>query len=153
MQRESTIVRLRITSMTLTAADIEAKLGIKPDEAWKIGDRTGAFGAVLKDHGYALDSTAMMTTNVADHFRSMIKRIAPVAQKIGEISAQAKVEMVCQVIAKNIPPVGFTRDDLRWLAAIGAQLDVEISVLVERQQPVSGEKKPGDKEGPPPPLF
>ena len=147
MQRETTVVRLRITSTLLTAADIEAKLGIKPDEAWKIGDRTGTFGAILKDHGYQLDSTAMMTNNVADHFRSMLKRIAPVAQKIGEISTQAKVEMVCSVIARNIPPVSFQRDDLRWLAAIGAQLDVEISLLVERA-PQPAEKKPGDKEGP-----
>jgi hypothetical protein len=150
MQRETTTVRLRITSAVLTAADIEAKLGIKPDEAWKIGDRTGTFGAILKDHGYALDSTAMMTTNLAEHFRTMIKRIAPVAQKIGEISAQAKVEMVCSVIARNIPPVSFQRDDLRWLAAIGATLDVEISILVERAAQSSGEKKPGEKEGPAP---
>ena len=148
MQRESTVVHLRITSATLTATEVEAKLGIKPDEAWKTGDRTGTFGAILKDHGYVLDSTAMMTTRPADHFRSLLKRIAPVAQKIGELSAQAKVEVVVSIISKNIPPVSFERDDLRWLAAMGAQLDIEISLLVERAAPASSEKKPGDKEGP-----
>jgi len=147
MQRETTVVRLRITSPTVTAAEIEAKLGIKADESWKIGDRTGTFGAILKDHGYQLDSTAMMTLKVDDHFRSLLKRIAPVAQKIGEISAQAKVEIVVSVISKNIPPVSFQRDDLRWLAAMGAQLEVELSHMVERVAQVS-EKKPGDKEGP-----
>lgn len=148
MQRETTVVRLRITSATLTAAEIEAKLGIKPDESWKIGDRTGTFGAVLKDHGYALDSTAMMTTRLEDHFRSMLKRIAPVAQKIGEISAQAKVEIVCSIITKTIPPVSFQKDDLRWMAAMGAQLEVEIAMLVDRSAHAPAEKKPGDKEGP-----
>ena len=148
MQRETTVVRLRITSATLTAAEVEAKLGIKPDEAWKTGDRTGTFGAILKDHGYVLDSTAMMTTKPADHFRSLLKRIAPVAQKIGELSAQAKVEVVVSVISKHIPPVSFERDDLRWLAAMGAQLEIEISLLVERAAPATTEKKPGDKEGP-----
>ncbi len=148
MQRETTVVHLRITSATLTATEVEAKLGIKPDEAWKTGDRTGTFGAILKDHGYVLDSTAMMTTRPADHFRSLLKRIAPVAQKIGELSAQAKVEVVVSIISKNIPPVSFERDDLRWLAAMGAQLDIEISLLVERAAPASSEKKPGDKEGP-----
>lgn len=149
MQRESTVVRLRITSTALTAAQIEAALGLKPDEAWKIGDRTGTFGALLKEHGYVLDSTAMMTTNPADHFRSLLKRIAPVAQKIGELSAQAKVEVIVSILCKNIPPVGFERDDLRWLAAMGAKLDVEISILVDRAaQAAPSEKKPGDKEGP-----
>lgn len=141
-QRETTVVRLKITSQTLTAEQVEAALGIKPDESWKLGDRTGAFGAILKDHGYVLDSTAMMTTNVAEHFRSMLKRIAPVAQKIGELSTQSKVQMVCEIICRNVPPVAFTRDDVRWLAAIGAQLDVEISLLQERPQPAA-EKKPG----------
>ncbi len=148
MQRETTNVRLRITSPTLTAADIEAKLGIKPDEAWKIGDRTGTFGAVLKDHGYQLDAVALYTLKLADHMRAMIKRIAPVAQKIGEISASAKVEIICTMFCKYPPPINFTRDDLRWFAAIGAQLEVEVSLLVERAPQPSAEKKPGDKEGP-----
>jgi len=149
MQRESTIVRLRITSPTYTAAEIEAKLELKPDESWKIGDRTGTFGAILKDHGYQLDSTAMMTLKIDDHFRSLLKRIAPVAQKIGEISGQAKVEIVVSVISKYIPPVSFQRDDLRWMAAMGAQLEVELTQMVERPAQ-SPEKKPGDKENPTP---
>ncbi len=148
MQRETTNVRLRITSPTLTAADIEAKLGIKPDESWKIGDRTGTFGAILKDHGYELTAVALYTLKLDDHMRSMIKRIAPVAQKIGEISGQAKVEIICTLFCKTAPPIAFTRDDLRWFAAIGASLDVEVGILVERAQPATAEKKPGDKEGP-----
>lgn len=147
MQRETTNVRLRITSATLTAADIEAKLGLKPDESWKIGDRTGTFGAILKDHGYALDAVSPYSLKLADHMRAMIKRIAPVAAKIGEISAQAKVEMVCTMFCKSPPPMVFERDDLRWLAAIGASLDIEVAQLIERAQPAA-EKKPGDKEGP-----
>lgn len=142
MQRESTNVRLRITSAALTAAEIEAKLGLKPDESWKIGDRTGTFGAILKDHGYALDAVALYTLNLADHMRAMIKRIAPVAQKIGEISTQAKVEMVCTMFCKSPPPVNFTKDDLRWLAALGASLEVGVTMIVDRSQPAD-KKKPG----------
>jgi hypothetical protein len=141
MQRETTSVRLRITSPTLTAAAIEVKLGIKPDESWKIGDRTGAFGAILKDHGYALDATALYTARLDDHMRALIKRIAPVAQKIGEISAQAKVELVCALFCKTPPPILFSRDDLRWLAALGASLDVSVTLLVERSS--SGTAKSG----------
>lgn len=147
MQRETTNVRLRITSPTLTAAEIETRLGIKADESWKIGDRTGTFGATLKDHGYALDAVSPYSIKLADHMRAMIKRIAPVAQKIGEISAVAKVEMICTMFCKSTPPISFERDDLRWLAAIGASLDVEVGMIVERAQPPK-EKKPGDKEGP-----
>ena len=147
MQRESTKVQLKITSATLTAAEVEAKLGIKPDESWKIGDRTGTFGAILKDHGYLLDANALYTTDLAVHMAAMIKRIAPVAQKIGEISAQAKVEMICTMFCKTPPPLTFKRDDIRWLAALGASLDLEIGIISDRSQPPAP-KKPGDKEGP-----
>ncbi|PIR17641.1 MAG: hypothetical protein COV48_08435 [Elusimicrobia bacterium CG11_big_fil_rev_8_21_14_0_20_64_6] len=146
MQRETTVVKLRITSATLTAQAIEAKLGLKPDEAWKIGDRTGTFGAILKDHGYELISSALYTLDLADHLRVLLKRIAPVAQKVGEISSEAKVEIVCTLFVKSTPPISFTRDDLRWFAAMGASLDVEVGQIVERVQPTA--KKPGDKEGP-----
>ncbi len=135
MQREMTSVRLLITSATLTAAAIEAKLAIKPDESWKIGDRTGTFGALLKDHGYALDAVAPYSVALADHLRAMIKRIAPVAQKIGEISGQAKVQMVCTLFCKAPPPITFERDDLRWLAALGASLDVGVTLIVDRSKP------------------
>jgi hypothetical protein len=149
MQRESTVVRLKVTSTTLTAAQIEAALGIKPTESWKIGERTGTFGALLKEHGYVLDSTAIMTNKPADHFRSLLKRIAPVAQKIAELTVQAKVEVIFSIICKNIPPLDFERDDLRWLAAMGAKLGVEIAILHDRAAPAApAEKAPGDKEGP-----
>lgn len=139
--REQTTVRLKITSPTLTALDIEARLGLAPDDSWKIGDRTGTFGALLKEHGYALDSTASQGVPLAEHVRAMIKRIAPVAQKIGEMSASVTVEMSCLIHCKAAPPMTFDRDMLRQLAAIGARLDIDLAVIAER--PKEPAKKPG----------
>ena len=144
--REQTAIRLKITSTALTPQDIEARLGIKPDESWKIGDRTGTFGAVLKEHGYALDSTAPYSATLADHMRALIKRIAPIAQKIGEISTSGKVEMSCTIHCKAVPPMAFERDDIRWLAALGARLDFDIYVITERPSPQEA-KKPGTASG------
>jgi hypothetical protein len=137
MQRETTSVRLRITSTALTAADIEARLGVKPDESWKIGDRTGAFGAILKEHGYALDAVALYTVDLAAHMLAMRKRVAPVVSKLGELSSQVKVELICTMLCKAPPPLVFERDDLRWLTAVGARIGVELSILVNRAQPAA----------------
>ena len=140
MQHESNGVRLKITSKVLTAADIEARLGLKPDESWKIGETTGAFGVVLKEHGYAIASAASLTAPISDHLRSVIKRIAPVAKKIGEVSTEATVEMSCRIHTKAAPSLAFDRDDLRWLAAIGARLEIDLHMIVER--PTEPAKKP-----------
>ena len=115
-------------------------LGIKPDDSWKLGDRVGTFKAMQKLHGYELHSTVFPGAPLIEHFRGMLKRIAPVAQKIGEISAQGMVEMVCKLHCKALPPIAFERDDIRWLAALGARLDFDVLIIVERQEPA---KKPG----------
>jgi len=129
--RENISVRLKITSATLTAADIEARLAVKPDESWKLGDRTGVFGTIEKAHGYALISTPPPTASLEEHVQSMIKRLAPVAAKIGEFAATAKIQMICTIQRKSIPPIIFGRDDLRWFGVMGAQLDVEVSLVAD----------------------
>lgn len=129
--RENINVRLKITSATLTAADIEASLGIKADESWKLGDRTGVFGAIEKAHCYTLISTAQPTGTLEEHVQSMIKRVAPVATKIGEFAKSAKIQIICTIQRKVLPPIVFGRDDLRWFGAMGAQLDVEVTLMAD----------------------
>lgn len=137
--RETISVTLRITSAVHSPKDVEARLGIKPDDSWNQGDRTGTFKSVQKLHGYELHSQVYFGAPLVEHFRGMIKRIAPVAQKIGEISANANVEMVCKLHVKALPPITFERDDVRWLAALGAKLDFDVFLLQERNDPA---KKP-----------
>ncbi|MEK7388863.1 MAG: DUF4279 domain-containing protein [Elusimicrobiota bacterium] len=139
--QESIGVRLKISSTTLTAQDIEARLNIKPDESWKIGDLTGAFGAVLKQHGYALDSKGPLRATPAEHLHLLLKRVASVAQIIGELSTQATVEVLCHARCKTLPPFSFTRDDVRWLAALGAKLELD-AVLIADRPSADQSKKP-----------
>ncbi len=132
--RENISVQLRITSATLTPAEIEARLGIKPDEAWKIGDRTGVFGAIEKANCYTLISTPPPTASLEEHVQSVIRRAAPIAAKIGEFAAVATIKMICTVQRKSLPPIILGRDDLRWLGVMGAQLDVEVSLVPDKER-------------------
>ena len=109
----------------------EAGLGVKAHESWKLGDRTGVFGAIEKAHCYTLISTPMPSASLEEHFSSMIKRTAPVAAKIGEFAKSAKVQMVCRIERKSIPPIIFARDDVRWLGVMGAQLEVEVALMAD----------------------
>lgn len=129
--RENIGVRLKITSTTLTPQDVEARLGVAPDESWKMGDKTGVFGAIEKQHCYTLISTGMPSASLEEHFGSMIKRVAPLAAKIGEFAGAATIRMICTVQRKSIPPIVFGRDDVRWLGVMGAQLDVEVTQMAD----------------------
>lgn len=139
--RESVGVRLRITSSTVTAADIEAKLGIKPDESTKIGDKLGVFGAIEKTHSYTLISSAPPSAQLEEHIQFMIRRLAPVAAKIGELAGAATIRFICVVQRKTVPPIGLGRDEVRWLGVMGAQLDVEVTVLADPEREALRAKK------------
>lgn len=151
--RESVSVLLKITSATLTPQDIEARLGVKPDEAWKIGDRTGVFGAVEKVNGYMLVSALLPTAALEEHVQSMLRRVAPVAAKIGEFASSATIKMICTVQRKSIPPLGFSRDDLRRLSAMGAQLDIEVSVIADPARAAPRAGAPDPNQTPPTTSF
>ncbi|MDE2143255.1 MAG: DUF4279 domain-containing protein [Elusimicrobia bacterium] len=129
MMREQTSVRFKITSATLAAAEIHERTGLVPDETWKAGDARGAFANVEKMHGFVLDSKTPITESLDDHVKGMIKRLAPHAQKIGALGADAVVEFGCIIHRKVVPALRFGRDDLRWLGVMGARLDVDIFIL------------------------
>jgi len=129
--KESTTVRFLITSATLSAVEVQNRLGLAPDESWKAGDKRGPFAAVEKFHGFVLESKAPMNASFDEHVKIMLKRVAPYAQKIGALSGEAVIELLCKVHRKTGPMLRFERDDLRWLGVMGARLDVDVFILVE----------------------
>ena len=135
MMREQTAVRFKISSATLSAADVSARTGLAPDESWKIGEARGAFGAVEKAHGFVLESKARAQESLADHIQAMLKRLAPHAQQIGALANEAVIELSCIIHRKAAPALKFERDDLRWLGVMGARLDIDIFILQEPAKP------------------
>jgi hypothetical protein len=135
ISREQTAVRFNIFSATLSAAEIQARTGLAPDESWKIGDARGAFGAVEKMHGFVLESKARMQDSLDEHIKAMLKRVAPHAQKIGTLANEARIELSCQIHRKVAPALKFERDDLRWLGVMGARLDIDVYILNEPPKP------------------
>jgi len=146
MTREQTSVRFKITSTTLTAQEIQTRTGLTADEAWKIGDARGAFGAVEKMNGFVLQSKSRINESLDEHIKAMLKRIAPHAQKIGALANEAKIELSCQIHRKIGPALKFERDDLRWLGVMGARLDIDIYIMSEPQKPAAAPKtgQPGE---------
>ena len=129
--REQIEVRLRILSLTMSPPDIEAHIGLKPDESWKIGDRLGAFGASARDHGFVIDSGALASSPFQDYMTALIRKVAPAAQKIGALGGQCTIEVVCTFHCKAAPLLTFERDDLRWIGVMGARLRIDAFVVSE----------------------
>jgi hypothetical protein len=131
MMREQTSVRFKITSTTLSTKDVTERTGLTPDESWKMGDTRGAFAVVEKRHAFILESKASIQSNLDDHVKAMLKRLAPHAQQIATLASEATIEFVCIVHRNAAPMLHFERDDIRWLGVMGAKLDVDIFILDE----------------------
>lgn len=140
--RETTDVRLVITSATVTASDLEARLGVKPDDSWKAGDMRGTFKNVEKHHGFVVESGAPLLP-FKEQLRALIKRLAACAVTLGQLAPHVKAQVQCRLTRKQVPPLDFERDDLRWLAAMGAGLEVDITVEAPPPAPAKGAA--GDK--------
>ncbi len=143
--REQTDVRLRILSQTLTPQDIEARIGLKPTEAWRIGDRLGAFGAAAREHGFVIESGALASSPFQDFITALIRKIAPAAQKIGALGGECAIEVVCTLHRKAAPLLTFERDDIRWIGVMGAKLRVDTFVISEAQR--GGARAPSGGSG------
>ena len=126
----------------MTPQDIEAAIGIKPDEAWKKGDRRGAFGAIAPDHGYFIDSGASFTASFNDGIKALVTRVSPAAQKIGAIAANCKIEVNCNLQRKAVPLLTIGRDELRWFAVMGAALQLDTFVITDAATKAAA--KPGE---------
>ena len=141
------MVAVRISSSTVTAEDLAARLGIKPDQSWKAGAMRGAFRVVEKQHGFVLESNLQPYSGLEDHVQEMLKRLSPCAQKLGALANEVTVEFSCTVARKTAPQIKFSRDELRWLAVMGARLIVDTTII--KDEPNKGAAAPPAPGGKP----
>lgn len=133
--RETTTVVVKICSSTVTAEELASRLGVKPDLSWKAGAARGTFRVVEKQHGFVLESKLLPTNNSVDeHVLEMIKRLSPCAQTLGALANEVTVEFTCSVARRTPPFINIGRDQLRWLAVMGARLIIETAIVVDQNK-------------------
>ena len=133
--RESTTVNFKVTSATIPAKDLAAKLSLKPDREWLAGAARGAFGAIEKQHGFELESKLMPQSSLEQHVGAMLDRLKPCAQLLGSLAKEVTVEFTCSVQRKRAPFLHFDRDTMRWLAVMGARLDIDTQIVSDPPPP------------------
>lgn len=140
--RESTEVRLVVESATVTAADLQARLNLKPDDSWKAGEERGTFKTKEKFHGFVVES-GFPLQGFDEQLKALIKRLAPSAVALGQLSPHVRAQVQARLMRKQVPLIDIQRDDLRWLAAMGAALEIDINVEAAHPAPAG---KPGEKD-------
>lgn len=140
--RESTDVRIVIESPTVTAADLQTRLNLKPDDSWKAGEERGTFKNKEKFHGFVVESGHPLLP-FDEQLKALIKRLSACAVTLGQLAPHLKAQVQCRLVRKQVPLIDIPRDELRWLAAMGAALEIDITLEAAPPAPAG---KPGDKD-------
>jgi hypothetical protein len=133
--REQATVNVKVMSATITAEDLLKRLNLKADRQWLAGSPRGAFGAIEKNHGFELESKLGPTSSLEMHVAAMVDRLKACAQALGALAKEVTVEFNCAITRRRAPMLHFDRDTVRWIAVMGAKLEIDTQVLVDAPPP------------------
>jgi Domain of unknown function (DUF4279) len=125
-------VYLGITSETVTAAELTARIGLEPTENWKKGapNPTTRGRINYKFHGWFLDPSGNGPGGVDQKLQKLLDLTDPYAAAIRELSEEGDCSVWVRVpysgYQEQMWGVGVDPRDLQRLAALGAGLDIDL---------------------------
>ena len=130
MMNDEYYVRLRLCSQTHPPAQITEAVGLKPDKEWQIGDRRANTTIVERSHGWIVDSQCDRDASFSEHLSALMERILPFSSNIHSLRNECSIELSCVLYSHAANPgLWIDRQTMQSLAALGAELDVDIYFL------------------------
>jgi Domain of unknown function (DUF4279) len=130
------IVRLKIVSHTLSPEEISSRLGQEPDRAWRKGtDDRKVSRNMSKCHGWIMNSGTGRDVSIEDQIERLLAKLKPLSNEIRQMSATETVDFSCVVYAQTEPPLYFENKTLSVIAALGANLDVDLYLQTGPMEP------------------
>lgn len=129
MSADEVIVRLVIRSQDLSPEEITSAVGLRCDQSWVSGQRRGPTIILQTDNGWVVGSGLPRTSPLEDHVDSLLRRLAPIAEKVKELSTRNAVEVSVVIYAENEPALSFESRTLNVLAGMGASLDIDLYIM------------------------
>jgi hypothetical protein len=122
-------VYLSVTSDTVPPEDITTMLGLKPTDSWRQGEPGRRQGNPRrKFHAWLFDPAGDGPGECDQKMKALLKMLASASSGIKKLSGQCSV-CICVVYSgyKNqMWGLHWTADTLRQIAAIGADIDVDL---------------------------
>jgi hypothetical protein len=126
------VVKLTIISETLSPPEIDEYVGIKCNDSQIRAEMNRLGTKRYARHAWFLKSKRVIAPDeyIGDRIdaevRNLLSRLAPAADKINELSQGHEVEFSVYFLARDVPPMNLSKEDLRAIAALGASLDIDL---------------------------
>lgn len=146
---QKVFVRFGISSKSLTAKQIKAKIGFSFDESWKKGDsRVNKLPYLInKDHGVWVNSTLSTTASLEAHIQNLLKRLNKFTPRIAKClngECEGSFECIVYTASQDSPILYFNRSVVKAVAALGAEFGIDYYALPKNWIPKT--KKQFDRD-------
>jgi hypothetical protein len=126
---------LVITSRSLKPEEITDRVGLVPASIWKVGEQIGISSRIRQENGWVLASGLDHSRDLREHLHSLMEKIAPTTDRLSDLAGDCEIEVACVLYAYDfIPEMHFDAGIVRAVAAIGAEIDLDLYNLVEETE-------------------
>lgn len=132
---------LRITSQTLTPAQIDARVGLKANRAQRKGDQRGTSRGrpvLEKENRWAVLSSLARTEPIEAHVADLSRKIRSYVARIRELAEENVITFTCVMYVRSAeeynPEVFLPRDTVDLISALGADFWVDMYFLASADE-------------------
>jgi len=130
------IVKLYVSSETLSCEEITSRINMAPDNITRIGDPVPLTILVNKLNVWELSSGLDDTFSIKEQLVSLFKKIESVQNNIYQLKDVADISISCVAYYTAQPPFYLDADMVKKCCAIGASVDFDVYHRCDRDCPV-----------------
>ncbi len=122
-------VALVVSGFEDSPEEISRRIGADPTDTWKAGDLIREPGIRKKSNGWRLKSGFDGHSELEPHLRWLLDKLSP-STDAGFGADGRSIDFSCNVvIADRAPSLTVPRDVMERIAQLGADLDIDITVV------------------------
>jgi hypothetical protein len=129
-------IYLAIESVELPPSILTARLGVRPDSEWVIGDARGKTGKHWECHGWVVETTVCSEENGGRSASELVpiamerfeRRVGPFAGVAFSLGDSTQRYAVLNILAGEVPGIELTHSFLQLLADLGGTFQIDLSI-------------------------
>jgi hypothetical protein len=131
VQRTATRAFFRVIGFACSPDELSNAIGLQPTRTWNEGDLvTSRSTRRQKSSGWELASGLAKEATPDQHASRLLDRLGPAADSLKRMPVEASVlSIVLEIHGGDRPPLGLSRENVARLAALGAELDIDLYVF------------------------
>jgi hypothetical protein len=120
-----------------THEDVTALLGLRPSEAWNVGDTNPRNGMLRKSMSWRMSSGLDDTSPLTEHIAALLLWLLPKASDLRQLWVEHDLTLQC---VGYFPPSGhgmhFDREQVRKAAQLGLALDLDFYYVDDHEHEI-----------------